>query len=82
MDVDVPIGCNYGDYRLCENTIPKLFYIRSNFFFAHTCNITIVGEEIRAEISGDLLARRKSFVRYTKYTKFLYTVPLVQLFKI
>ena len=37
LDADVTIGCYYGDYSSCDNTIPTSLYIWTNFFFTHTC---------------------------------------------
>ena len=33
LDADVTIGCYYGDYSSCDNTIPMSLQI----FFPHTC---------------------------------------------
>ena len=32
LDADVSIGCYYGDYSSCDNTIPTSLFIRNNFF--------------------------------------------------
>ena len=37
LDADVTIGCYYGDYSSCDNTIPTSLFIWNNIFFAHTC---------------------------------------------
>ena len=33
-DADVTIGCYYGDYSSCDNTIPMSFYLKQ-FFPSH-----------------------------------------------
>ena len=33
LNADVTIGCYYGDYSSCDNTIPTILFI----FFPHTC---------------------------------------------
>ena len=39
LDADVTIGCCYGDYSSCDNTIPSMSHFNlEQFFFAHTCN--------------------------------------------
>ena len=35
LDADVTIGCYYGDYSSCDNTIPTS--LLEQFFLAHTC---------------------------------------------
>ena len=37
LDADVTIGCCYGDYSSCDNTI-RMFLFIWNKFFPHTCN--------------------------------------------
>ena len=32
LDADVTIGCYYGDYSSCDNTIPTSLFIWNNFF--------------------------------------------------
>ena len=32
LDPDVTIGCYYGDYSSCDNTIPKSLFIWNKFF--------------------------------------------------
>ena len=32
LDVDITIGCYYGDYNSCDNTIPTSLFIWKNFF--------------------------------------------------
>ena len=32
LDADVTIGCYYGDYSSCDNTIPSSLFIWNNFF--------------------------------------------------
>ena len=35
LDADVTIGCYYGDYSSCDNTIPTSLFIWNNFFRSH-----------------------------------------------
>ena len=35
LDADVAIGCYYGDYSSCVNTIPMSIFIWNNFFCSH-----------------------------------------------
>ena len=36
LDADVTIGCYYGDYSSCDNTIPMSLFIWKKFS-PHTC---------------------------------------------
>ena len=36
-DADSTIGCYYGDYSLCDNTIPTSLFISNKLYFAQTC---------------------------------------------
>ena len=35
LDADVTIGCYYGDYSSCENSIPTSLLIWNNCFRSH-----------------------------------------------
>ena len=39
LDADVTIGCYYGDYNSCDNTIPMPLFIWNKFFRSHLRNI-------------------------------------------
>ena len=35
LNAGVTIGCNYGGYSSCDNTIPTSLFIWNNFFPSH-----------------------------------------------
>ena len=37
LDADVTIGCCYGDYSSCDNTIPKSLLFGTNFVPSLVC---------------------------------------------
>ena len=37
LDADVTIGCYYGDYSSCDNTVLTSLYIRNNFSLTLVC---------------------------------------------
>ena len=40
LDADVTIGCYYGDYSSCDNTIPTSLYLEQIFSLTLVCEKT------------------------------------------
>ena len=37
LDANVTIGCHYGDYSSCDNTIPTSLYLKQIFSLTLVC---------------------------------------------
>ena len=44
LDADVTIGCYYGDYSSCDNTIPTSLFYLEQIFFPHT--FLLIGKRV------------------------------------